>query len=120
MDTRNEGARMRDYQSEYRRKLRDCLYWMNRAKAAEAKLKALREECKKLVADVDGGNAETAADSRWQGVHKLLDTRTKAQAIMGYPAISNMHTGKCRVCGGSFVESYEGARGDDLCDTCDK
>ena len=33
---------MRDYKADYRRKLKDCLYWMQRAKRAEKALEALR------------------------------------------------------------------------------
>jgi hypothetical protein len=29
-----------------------------------------------------------------------------------------MHRGKCKQCGGAFHESFAGARGEDLCDTC--
>lgn len=30
-----------------------------------------------------------------------------------------LHQGRCKECGGSFWESYPGARGVDLCDNCE-
>ena len=62
---------MRDYREAYKRKLKDCLYWMQRAKRAE---KALEELRMKLATVLD----------------ESVDDRTDAQRIMGYPAISNM------------------------------
>lgn len=30
-----------------------------------------------------------------------------------------MHQGICKTCGGTFWESFRGARGEDLCDACE-
>lgn len=34
-------------------------------------------------------------------------------------AQQHQHQGRCKLCGGTFWESYQGARGEDICDGCE-
>lgn len=44
----------------------------------------------------------------------------EAMGVLNRAAQEKMHLGICKICGGNFWESYKGARGEDLCDGCDK